>query len=225
MVKEKLIAYQIYFSEKSKENCFSESNWWRHYNNTGKLTPFFENSCIADLIENNKHKESEYFAVFSHSIKSKISFSENNLIFNPENLRKQLNGHDVYSFQKRRKTKNIIIQANNYHPAFSDYMQKILNNIGFEMPKKTDKIVLFNHFIAKSHVYEMYYNNMLKPAMQVMSKMKELNKNSHYSRKQYSTEIQKQLGYRHYPYHPFICERLMSVWLTYNKDLTFKHIF
>ena len=35
----------------------------------------------------------------------------------------------------------------------------------------------------------------------------------------------RQLGYDHYPYHPFICERLVSVWLQFNPQYSFEHIF
>lgn len=220
----KLRVFQIYYSESSYKNCFKEFDWWHGYDNTGDLTPFFENTPIANLIELGEHKNSEYFGVFSHDIAQEISFKQNGKSFSPSTLLECMNtGADVYSFQKRRQQKNLLLQAENYHPHFVEYTTKILNEIGYDMPKKTSKIILFNHFIMKSELYERYYFEMLKPAMDVMSKMDELNNDAKYKRDH--PDFTEQLGYNHYPYHPFICERLPSVWLEYNKELIFEHIF
>ncbi|NRA91231.1 MAG: hypothetical protein HRU26_00860 [Psychroserpens sp.] len=223
---EKLVAYQIYYSEETKNNCFTSHDWWNLYDNTNALTPFFENTPIANLIESGAHKTSEYFAVFSHDIMHEIAFKENNKVFNPVNLRDSIGYYDVYSFQKRRRQENIVIQADNYHPGFTDITKKILSKVGYELPNKIDRIILFNHFIMKSELYERYYNEMLKPAMEVMSEMDELNKDAGYHKfKKNKIDFTSQLGYPHYPYHPFICERLPSIWLQHNKDLSFSHIF
>lgn len=229
---EKLKIYQIYYNQKTKTHCYNGRKWWKHYNNEFKLTPFFENQVINDLLKNGEHKSSEYFGVFSHDISKEITFKEESLHFNPENLRECLkSGHDVYSFQKRRRQDNIIYQAENYHKGIVEMTEFILNKIGYEIPKKTDKIVLFNHFVMKSKIYERYYKEMLRPAMNVMKSMDELHQDAKY--RQLSKKIYPKFTltdnqgkeYNHFPYHPFILERFVSVWLQYNKQLTFKHIF
>ena len=233
MAKEKLKVFQIYYDERTYTNCYHGRKWWTPYKNP-KLTPFFENEVISKLIETRQHKHSEYFAVFSHKVKEKISFKENingvDHPFTPENLHKAIGDADVYSFQKRRQNGNILTQAEHYHPGFLDMMQKILEKIGLSLPNQTSKIVLFNYCVARSDVYEEYYKEMLKPAMRVMSGMPELHKDAGYHRltKQGvpTFELHDNNGtpYNHYPYHPFILERLMSVWLEF-KNYTFKQIF
>lgn len=223
MAGDKLTIYQIYYDEKSRENCYSR-DWWHPISNEGRLTVFFENSVIVRLIQNRLHEDSEYFGVFSHDIKSEIPFKHNGLVFSPESLLSCMqSGEDVFSFQSRRSNKNIVLQAEQYHPGFVSYTRQILNEIGYDIPKQLSKIVLFNHFVAKSDVYAKYVNEMLIPAMDVMLNMKELYADAGYKKRHKS--FSKELGFNHYPYHPFICERLMSVWLEYNKEITFKQIF
>ena len=226
---EKLKVYQIYYSDKTKENCFHGRDWWIPYNNEGNLTPFFENEVINRGFILSFQNECEYLGVFSHDIAQEIKFKEGNLSFSPENLRSVIGDHDVYSFQKRRHQKNIVLQAENYHPGIVEYTKKILGEIGYDLPKKLDKIVLFNHFVMRPDIYEEYYNQMLGPAIEVMSQMDELHKDAGYRRlsgKKANFTLTDNQGneYSHYPYHPFICERLVSVWLQYN-NYSFKHIF
>lgn len=225
LMSEPLRIFQIYYSQETKAHCFKRG-WWHPYDNTGKLTPFFENTVIANLIKAKAHRGAEYFGVFSHDIAKEIVFKENGQRLNPESLRECMeSGHDVYSFQKRRQQTNIILQAERYHPGFVEYTERILHKIGYAIPQKLDKIILFNHFIMRSNLYERYVKEMLLPAMKVMATMEELDEDAGYKRKDRRPDFGDQLGYEHYPYHPFICERLPSVWMAYNKDLTFKHIF
>lgn len=227
MAKEKLTVYQIYYSERTYVNCYQGRKWWKPYNNIGKLTPYFENQVIVDLINQGKHKQSEYFGVFSHDIGKEISFKEKGEPFSPESLLKCMDGTDVFSFQKRRQQENIVYQAENYHPGIVKDTEFILNEIGYEIPKKLDSIILFNHFVMKSDLYERYVKEMLKPAMKVMETMPELHRDAGYKKlkKGEHPDFTEHLGYSHYPIHPFLLERLPSVWMVYNKDLTFKHLF
>lgn len=214
-----LTCYQIYYSMETAKNCFPETSWWRWWDNTGKVSPFFENAVIKEIISAG-YTNADYIGIFSHAAGYKITFKENGLEFNPENLRKVVleYGADFYSFQKRRQQKNIILQAEHYHKGITDMTRKILDKIGYELPSKLDKIVLFNHFVARREVYERYVEEMLIPAMDVMAMMPELNENAGYK----STPPK---GMTHWPYHPFILERLPSVWLHYNPNVNFKQIF
>lgn len=217
--------YQIYYSIETAKNCFPESSWWHHWDNTGKLTSFFENSCIKEIVCSGYANASDYLGIFSHDIQQEVSFKENNKLFTPDNLKEAVleGGVDFYSFQKRRSQPNILTQAEHYHPGIVQMTQYILKRIGFDFPKKLEKIVLFNHFVARTEVYQKYVEEMLVPAMDIMVTMPELNENAGY--KKQHPDFTKQLGFNHYPYHPFILERLPSVWLQHNPQFTFKHIF
>lgn len=198
---------------------------WESYDNTGKLTPFFENSVIRELIEKGSHKDADYFGVFSHDITKEVVFKHNGQRLNPFSLDSCLaTGSDIYSFQARRNQPNILTQAERYHPGFMGYVQEIFSAIGWEIPPKTDFIILFNHFVARSEIYERYVQELLTPAMDVMTTMPALMKNAGY--KKYVSDEMKRAGLNHYPFHPFICERLPSVWVQkYKKDLKLEHVF
>ena len=240
----KIEVYQIYFNEQSKANCFPE---WKHYDNSGKLTEYFENSVIVDLINKGAHKNSEYFAVFSHDIKKEIIFKESistdlKYKFGPQELETVITKFypdtDWFAFEKRRKQKNIVTQAERYHPGFIAAMEIILKETGFmeKIPVALPKIVLFNHFIAKSDLYEQYVKELLIPAMEVMKGMPELFDDARYIRRgnvphgktmpdNWTEHFKRAFGVPHYPYHPFICERLPSVFLSKYSKIKFRHIF
>ena len=238
----KLTAYQIHFNERSKANCFPESDWWKHYDNSDKLTEYFENSVIVDLISKGDHVGSDYFGVFSHDVAGHIHFAEmldgRKLRFSPDALRDIVMaypGVDVFSFQKRRKNQNIVLQAENYHPGFVGYMTDILRNTGFmdSVPSQLDHIILFNHFVAKSDIYEQYVKELLMPAMDVMKYMAGLWEDSGYIKHHVHGKImpdnwqdhfQKSFGVPYYPYHAFLCERLPSIFCQKHK-LNVKQIF
>jgi len=214
----KLGIYQIYFDEKSHRTCEQE---WNHYNNEGKLTEFFENTVIVDLIERQVHKPYEYFGVFSHDIRNDRVYKEDTLRFNPSTLERVVSAYDVdvFSFEKRRRNTNIITQAENYHHGFIKIIERILEETKFlpVIPKKLDNIILFNHFIARSEIYDQYVNELLIPAMKILKEMPEAYKDSNYI-KRVSNEMRARFmqafGQPHYPYHPFICERLPSLFLS-----------
>lgn len=220
--------YQIYFDEKSKSNCFNE---WNKYDNSDKLTEYFENEVIVDLVQNRKHRDSEYFGVFSHDARSHIRFKEGDLVFNPQNLQTVIENNkdiDWFAFEKRRKQENIIFQAERYHRGFVKIVQAILEETGFlpEIPTKLDKIVLFNHFIARSEVYQRYVDELLIPAIKVLKTLPETFNDAKYKNVDERTKKRfiRSFGKPYYPFHPFICERLPSLFL-HKYEYSFKQIF
>ena len=220
--------WQVYFDENSKKNCSPE---WNHYDNSKKLTEHFENSVIVDLIECKEHEKADYFGVFSHDILKDLPFRENGLPFTPQNLEKVIGENldiDVFAFQKRRQNKNIVKQAEHYHPGFLKMVKNILIKTGFlsDVPERIDKIILFNYFVAKGAVYERYVNELLRPAMKILEGMPEAYLNAGYKKLNTATigRFTEAFGKPHYPYHPFILERLPSLFMQkYNYN--FKHIF
>lgn len=229
-----LEAYQIHFDQKSKSNCFPE---WNHYDNSNKLTEYFENSVISELISEGAHLDSEYFAVFSHDIARHVHFKEwiNNtekLAFNPDNLLRVVEENpdvDVFAFEKRRKNQNIIHQAEHYHPGFIRMITSIIREIGLmdEVPSKIDHIILFNHFVARSEIYEQYVTEVLNPAMEAMKGMDDLWQDAKYIKPM--PEVLKNRFFRafgkpYYPFHPFLLERLPSLFVQKHK-LNVKQIF
>ena len=223
--------YQVYFDEATKKAC---NPAWHHFDNSWKLTEYFENEVIALLINQGEHLKDEYFGVFSHDVMDSINFKEDGLRFSPKALEAVVKkyGVDVFSFQKRRQNENISLQANNYHPGFNDIMKKVLDHCGLELPPKLDKIVLFNLMVCKGEFWEAYFNDLLRPVMEILKEIPEAYEDSRYAligRKDLNDgrgdRFEKGFGKRHYPYHPFICERLASIYLQLNPQWSFKQIF
>lgn len=220
--------WQIYFDKESRSNCFKD---WNLYNNEDKLTEFFENSVIVDLINKGEHLKGNYFGVFSHDIKKDLVFKEGNKVFNPSNLKDVVHENsniDVFAFQKKRSNPNIIFQAEQYHSGFIKIVETILKETNYlpSIPKKLPQIVLFNYFIARSNIYEQYVKELLIPAMEVLKTIPESYNNAKYKRVDQKTaqRFTQAFGKPYYTYHAFICERLMSLFL-YKNDYSFKQIF
>jgi hypothetical protein len=207
---------QIYFDDASKANLLPDAI--PYYN--GRLTEFFENEVIA-----TQPVQGDYYGVFSHDIAADMVFRMDGLNFSIQNLTILIDRYpaDVYSFQNRRKNKNIVYQADHFHPNFSNYMKQILGEIGWELPDKLEFIILFNHFVARADLYQMYIDTLLKPAMEVMRSMPELYADAKY-KKTPPKNVKELWG--HYPYHPFLCERLPSIFVQKHKnELICKHLF
>jgi len=222
--------WQVYFDEVTRKSCKPE---WNHYDNSDKLTEFFENSVILDLVDQGEHYKADYFGVFSHDVDQGINFREDGLNFTPQNLVTVVTkyGADVYAFQKRRKNANIVTQAERYHPGFVDMMTKALDFAGFKLPNRLDKIVLFNYMVCTADFWDNYVNDMLRPVMAFLNEYPPAYKDSGYAligrpmTPEKEARFIKAFGQPHYPYHPFICERLASVYLQLNPDYSFKQIF
>ena len=226
----KLSIWQVYFDEATKATCKPE---WNHYDNSEKLTEFFENSVIIDLLHRGVHDDADYFGVFSHDVDQGINFREDGLVFSPANLETVVDQYraDVFAFQKRRKNTNIVTQADRYHPGFVEMMKAALDYAGFDLPNQLDKIVLFNYMVCTGEFWDHYAEELLKPVMQFLEYHSPAYSDSGYAligrpmTPEKAERFTKAFGRPYYPYHPFICERLASVFLQYHPQYTFKHIF
>lgn len=217
-MKELLKIYQIFYKDEQREKIIYEPFF------NDKCTIFFENSVIKDLIDFRMHKKYEYFGVVSHNLLEKIPGitykNLSNKSFDPEKFEKTIHylQPDAISFQTIAPHHPILV-ADKYHPEFSRLFKKIIEKIGYEFNDTNEiyKTVFYhNHFVAKSEIYEDYVQLLLKPAMEVMSGMPELMKDSKYYKK-LPENLKIEFGVDHYPMHTFLCERLFSYYAHVNK--------
>lgn len=215
-----LKVYQIHYDKAHLLNL--EREYTPYYNSD--CTVFFENTVIAKLINEGEHKDSEYFAVISHKLREKIGTVmkeawaslpniANHSIkeFTPQLFENELQKQkpDVMSFQ-RHIPHDPVSFANKFHPGFSNHFKEIMLAIGYDwQPTHIKNVFYCNFFAAKSEVYERYVNEMLIPAMKVMLTMPQLYDNSRYPRP-LPHHLQEKFGIKHFPYHPFLCERMFS---------------
>lgn len=188
---------------------------------------FFESSVIAKTLI----PECEYYGVVSPEFRNKIdtskrwgakfisNTSEKN--FTPDDFRKVLkeNLPDIMSFQ-RHAPHDPIHMADRFHPNFSKYFKEIMHHIGKEpFIGHYEKVIYSNLFVAKRHIYLEFINEWLRPALNVMKEMPELWQNSNYP-KPLPEHLQHSFGVSYYPYHAFLAERIISVFIN-QKDYKF----
>lgn len=208
--------WQIYYDRDTRRNCV---DGWNHYDNSGKLTPFFENTPILKLVSKGEHLKADYFGVFSHDVQKhhtrKNRMGQRLNPFSLDNTLRRENA-DVVSFFSGRKNTNILTQGANYHhPNYQPAVELLLNHLGLQYPRKLNFVILFNHFVMRSQVYQEYVDSTLRPAMEFMSSdatMKKLLMVNAKYKNRVNNEMKK-AGLQWYPLHPFICERLPSVFI------------
>jgi hypothetical protein len=116
---------------------------------------------------------------------------------------------DAMSFQRHIQHDTVSF-ADKFHPKFSVYFKEIMSKIGYNWsPEVLENVFYCNYFVAKSDIYEKYCKEKLIPAINVMKNMQELLKNSGYP-KALPLNLVDKFGINHYPYHPFLCERMFS---------------
>lgn len=221
--------YQVYF----REEQLPALDYTPYYNKD--CTLFFENSVICDLINQGAHKRDNYFGVVSHQLRQKVAIGKTNWAaikniantsvteFTPENFEIGLlkGKPDAMSFQ-RHIPHDPISFADQFHPNFSIYFARLMKRIGYNWNgEKLPDVFYCNYFVAKSDIYERYVKEMLIPFMEAMKFMPELMNDSKYP-KPLPEELKKKFGIAHYPYHPFLCERLFS-YFAYKNNLKCLH--
>lgn len=211
----KVVIYQIYYEKSQLKNL----DYTPLYN--PNCTYFFESQVMADT----PIPECDYFGIVGPNLRAKIDVSKtwrasyiaNTSVtnFSPETFEEELlkKMPDIMSFG-RHAPHNPVAFADRFHPNFSKYFKAVLRAIGKENAKIThyEKIIYWNYFVAKPEIYKEYVDEWLIPAINAMIEMPDLMQNSGYPKKLPET-LQKKWGIAHYPYHPFICERLISVFI------------
>lgn len=207
-----LQAYQIYY----REDQLAGLDYTPYLNET--CTPFFENSVIRSLIESGAADDCTYFAVLSHKLREKIGIgkrwsgaiaNKSDQPFSPELFESLLRKHHpaVMSFQ-RHMPHDPVQYADKFHPRLSQLFAHIMGKIGYTWRPEHKQGIYSNFFTAEAHIYKQYVAEMLAPAMDVMADMPELWENSMYGH--LPEHLAQAWGVRHYPYHTFVCERMIS---------------
>lgn len=114
-----------------------------------------------------------------------------------------------------------------YHPNFCRIMQMILDEINYDVDimERNTRIIYFNYFAAKPEVLQQFVNELLTPFITACcenERLRELvfTKNSNYA-KPFPDNLAKVYGIDYYPYAPFLAERLITLFLHKEKQITF----
>lgn len=221
--------YQIYFNESQ----LSELSYEPYLNSD--CTPFFEASVMKDLIDQGKHLGSRYFGILPPKFEEKKDWINRHYshhfqkagkskmldLSSDHTMRKGIKSADVVSFTHQIQLDSIT-SIEWMHKNIDVYFKEIMNKIGYDWrPTVFNHVIYSNLFIAKSEIYDRFVKEMLAPAMDVMMDMPELFGNSGYP-KELPKELRLKFNCEHYPYHSFICERMISYYIHIH-NLNCKH--
>jgi hypothetical protein len=199
--------YQIVYREEQKSACFPFAKV--HFNDT--LTPFFENSVIADLVLSST---AEKVSVCSWKLREKMRWN----VCRPRPITEEVlnSDYDVLSFTCNTRNHQMLAAAEKWHPGIKELTRKILRVIGKNMPNEVRDPIYQNHFAASFEIYEWYVVEYLKPSMEVMKDDPECWKDSGYTQLNKNDAasgqyLKEKIGVDYYPMHPFILERMISI--------------
>ena len=206
-----MIIYQLYYKEEQIENCFEESQLVKCPNLDKKAIwidrkyPLFENHEIIAL--SMGMYDNQYYGILSHAFKKKVTF-----INSYKDLQLKVASKadaEVITFHKKHDASKFMPNMERWHPGSLKLINDTLELAGLPVaPIKTT--VYSNYFIAKGSIIKDYVNTWLIPFVQAVYEMPE----RYYVPANYKKAI-KEKGCD-YPLHPFIIERLFSVYLANN---------
>jgi hypothetical protein len=215
------IIYAIKYEEKQDIDGYIE------YFNTRKTVEeksyLFEYPCIIDIIDSLKNTDPEQLiGVFSWKFPLKTGMFNKKLkriiTINP--------GYDVYGLCGQGLKGKYLKMTYQWHPGFEYIFEKLCTKLGLEV-KEPKTVIYSNFFIAKYSVYKEYIETIIKPAIKILEEDKELKelvwKNANYISGLPKEELKLRTGLEYYPFHTFVLERLMSLFLE-KRNLKVKQI-
>lgn len=207
--------YQIYYEDSQLKNVFPFAIPYKNE----QLSPFFENQVILDLVPKFT---GDKIGICSHALREKIRF----MLPPRRNLTPEvINGDfDVLLLSRNSRHHEMLAAAEVWHPGFKAMLSKIFARIGFNFNGheiRPDRVVYFNHFIARREIYQAYVAEVLAPAFSLMNSpgdvWTDIWIDSGYTKLKGDIPDKVQKAWGFYPMHPFLCERMFSCWLN-DKD-------
>lgn len=190
--------HQIYYDERTKKGL--NDAFTPYYN--PNCSDIFENQVIIDLIDKGEHKKAKYFGVVSWKFKIKT--------MHDGSILKEIKGvEDVYSFFSKWNNRNFLNLMEEWHKGSVEALKVCLQEAGLPVIDRVNDVNLYNFQIAKSEIYEDYVNEWLKPIVYAMYNSSRA--------KEALSKVKTTGKYQKYPPHPFILERLFSLYCIYNK--------
>jgi hypothetical protein len=201
---QKIRIFQVYYKKEQLKKIAYEPVFNQY------CTEYFENTVIRQLILDQKeHLKSEYIGVVSHNLMKKCPD------FSHEKLLQVIEKNPEVVILHSKRNHDTIKFAELYHKGFITLFNRLLNKLGLPIIK-LETPIYYNHFIARSEIYYNYVQYLLAPAMYHMNGMPEFWGDSKYL-KELPEDLVEKWNIKHYPFHPFICERLFSYYVQLNK--------
>jgi hypothetical protein len=190
-----MIIHQIYYDDKSKSNCIIDDRVKLYYNIIDP-NPFYENEVICDLIP---LEQSDRVGVFSHKYNNKLGISLDRI---------EERNEDIVTFFKINYKNHYWKNFERWHPNGLKALEELKIVFGWDIDfnKQPKHIVYQNHFVADTNIYKRYVKTFLKPVMDYLLLNEHL------------VNFEPRLPqYKGYKMHPFLLERLFTIYLEQNK--------
>lgn len=195
--------YQIYYKEEQKREHYLDT---RPYFNQD-LGLYFENDVILNLYDRGKIK-GDFFGVLSWKNRRKNHIKRTRL---KPLLSRQ---YDIFSFTYDRH--DVLGYASICHPEFAPIFAALLNAMNIN-PQTRPIVGLYqNAIIARPWIYREYVEEYLLPAIDFLESAPELIEHLLFADANYlgvqGEKLEGSLGVDHYTHHPFVLERLWSLY-------------
>lgn len=211
--------FQIIFKiEQLKELYEFATPYWND-----NLTPYFENSVIAELVPQS---QADYVAVCSWALRRKRHGGGCDVILNQKYGSSELTEQaitesdaDVMILTPVRHN-DILHKLQMWHGESAVLAVREFNKF-MKFPDTVKHAIYENHFVARKEIYLEYVETCLKPCIEFMSTREVFSLPSGYKQKKERTtrgtnevaETLAKLGTSDWPIAPFILERLFSIWI------------
>lgn len=217
--------HHVFYDDISRRNIWQSAT---PYDNTGKLTEYFESGILLELLQQDRHLEHNFFGVLSWKFSAKTNCSQVNLDQILEDCPADVvsfyrrNGHVVNGYFEKLD----IFHTGITNPTLFEAMGMLLDRMGvsydLRAPIRANTFTQCNYVVAKASYWEKY-----KPFLQKAYDAVEgdpdfkaiLMRRCPYHRdKQGNLQkaLQAQIGQPYYPAIPFLFERLHTVFLNIN---------
>lgn len=206
---------QIVYEEQHRKECYPFADTYFNQD----LTLFFENTIISELVPLWRYETK--LSICSWRLREKMKWNVGRNRALTEDLLES--DYDVLSFTKNTAHHQMLSAADRHHPGFIETLRMICWKIGIELKREVKNPIYQNHFSARIEIYRDYVENYLNPAMKVMTEDKEIasrcmNDSKYAGLARRSADFLKEkFGINYYPMHPFLLERLFSVYCDHKR--------
>tara|TARA_R110000868_G_scaffold179968_3_gene420461 strand:+ start:11870 stop:13630 length:1761 start_codon:yes stop_codon:yes gene_type:complete len=192
-----------------------------YINSIEQKSYLFEYNPIIDIINNKLSESTKYVGIFSWKFPMKTGLSKE-IVYKAFNQNKEA---DVIGLCPQYFVGNYLSFTEEQHPGFMELFNLMCSDLGLEI-KEPKNVVYSNMFIAKKQIYTKFVTEIIKPAIELMeTKYKDLAwKDADYKSGVNTEALKSYTGLNFYTLHTFILERLLSIWLENNTQITFKQV-
>lgn len=208
---------QIYYDESQRDQLYDFAK--PHFN--AGLTPYFENSVIADLVPSCT---ADYISVCSWRLRKKRGDATHYLggigkdVLTEDKIKTAV--FDVAVLTPHSPSHQPLVMAANWHgKAWVDAykaFKPFLRQFG-RVPDELKYSIYENHFIAKGEIYRSYVAEYLLPAIEFIAEKEVFFTDSGYAKKKREVaeieRVKRLLMMGDWPIAPFILERLFSFYI------------